>query len=78
MGVPSPYLRLEDGTTWPHPHDPAGVEWSLRYGGKPQAVRFTAASYVDAYIQLVSMPRRDREKRIAMLRKAAEEARADG
>jgi hypothetical protein len=46
------FVRLPDGTTWPHPNDPDGIEWQLRYGS-PESVRMTAAAYVAAYKELV-------------------------
>lgn len=70
MTKPSPYVQF-DGMTWPHPNDPAEVEWRLRYGTLSRDINMTAASYVEAYRHLIRMDRRTREKRIAELRKAA-------
>ena len=70
---PSSYVTF-DGMTWPHPDDPAGVEWQLRYGHS-EIVRLTAASYVEAYRHLIKLPERSRNLRIKMLRKMAKGAK---
>lgn len=66
----SPYLHV-DGMTWPHPGDPVGVEWSLRYGDPTESVRLLAASYIAAYRQLVADSQRVRNAKIAGIRAAS-------
>jgi hypothetical protein len=73
LGVdrPTAYLRF-DGMTWPNPNAD-WVEWELRYGDT-EAVRLTAASFVHAYIYLVSLPQKLRNQRIQQIRHAAPSA----
>lgn len=67
----NPYVRLDDGTTWPHPDDPAEVEWGLRYGGpRPRDEQLAAASYIAAYSELIRLPARKRDARIRAIRLA--------
>lgn len=66
------WLRFE-GMTWPNPQDPDDVQWRLRYGEPTRADLLAAASVMAAYAHLVSMPRRERESRIAGIRRACRE-----
>jgi hypothetical protein len=69
--MPSPYLRLDDGTNWPHPDDPAEIQWGLRYGGpRPRTEQMVAASYIAAYTELIRLPVRQRNARIRAIRAA--------
>jgi len=70
------YVVLDGGATWPTPMDgdadEDSLEWRLRYG-KPDAVlrrRYHAASIVNAYRELITMPAAKRNKVIASLRRA--------
>lgn len=68
------YVKIGD-TNWPSPRetiaDSADVVWLLRFADQlPMWSRHIAASYVDAYRQLVAMPARRRAQIIRELRKA--------
>ena len=67
----SSYLRLDDGTTWPDPADPDGVQWHLRYGEPTREHLLFAASVLAAYSEL-GFARRG--SRLAGLRRAAKAA----
>lgn len=62
-------MKLEDGSVWPDPYRAEDVEWCLRYQENPWAIRMIAAAYVSAYRELVMLPTRERNKKIAMIRK---------
>jgi len=72
MPKPPAYLHF-DNMTWPHPHDPLEVEWSLRYGTPSREQMRTAASIIAAYRELVDEPVRRRNEKIAGLRRAIQE-----
>lgn len=73
----SPYVLVEDWSdpsrhmTFPHPEDPARVEWSLRYGTPTREQALVAASYVAAYKQLVGDTARSRDRKVAGIRRAS-------
>ncbi len=72
--MPKPPAYLHFGKmTWPHPHDPLEVEWSLRYGAPSREQMRTAASIIAAYRELVDEPVRRRNEKIAGLRRAMRE-----
>ncbi len=64
------YLRFDD-MTWPNPTDPSGVEWQLRYGTPSRMDLLVAASFISAYANLIELPVRERNKRVAQMRKLA-------
>lgn len=63
-----------DTMTWPLPMDnpDGGLEWRLRYANPEQLVkdRYLAASVVSAYRELLTCPVKQRNKVIAILRRA--------
>lgn len=76
----APTYLIFDDMTWPHPDDPRAVEWRLRYGHGElsRADRMVAASYIDAYRQLVRLSRDARNARVTGIRRAEEEAGGSG
>jgi len=68
------YVVLGDGGTWPTPMDEVdtSLEWRLRYANIEQLKkdRFLAASSVNAYRELISLPRWRRDIVIRKLREA--------
>jgi hypothetical protein len=68
------YVRLPDDTIWPHPDDPAQVEWRLRYGTPERSDLLQAASYIAAYRELIRSRRADSARHITMLRQKADAA----
>lgn len=62
------YLHF-DRMTWPNPHDPQRVEWTLRYGTPDRAQLLAAASMIAAYKQLVFDSQRARNEKISALRR---------
>ncbi len=69
----SSHLRLDDGTTWPDPGDPGGVEWQLRYGEPTREHLVFAASVLAAYARLGLGPG---NTQLPALRRAAKAAAA--
>ena len=72
------YVRAEfDGLTlaYPHPDDPLGIEWALRYGALERRQQLVAASYVAAYRQLVCDSQRSRNRKVSALRRALRRTR---
>lgn len=57
---------------WPNPYDPNAVQWRLRYGEPTRSDLLVAASYVAAYRQLIDLPIRVRNRRVAAIRAAAD------
>ncbi len=68
----SSHLQLDDGTTWPDPGDPAGVDWQLRYGTPTREHLLFAASVLAAYARLGLGP----STQLPALRRAAKAAAA--
>ena len=66
------YLRFDE-MTWPNPDDPGEVEYALRYGSLKRSHELVAASFIAAYRQLVNLPRRERDERVAAIRAAQED-----
>ena len=64
-----PYLHF-DGMAWPNPEDPRSVEWRLRYGRPSRDDLMVAASFIGAYKQLVADPVRERNAKVAGIRRA--------
>lgn len=62
------YLRFEN-MTWPNPNDPAERGWRLIHGNPTRGDLFWAVSCIEAYQQLVNVPGRIRDKRVAAIRK---------
>jgi hypothetical protein len=65
-----------DGMAWPNPNDPHEIEWALRYGTPSREQMLAAASFIAAYRQLVDLPTRERNKRIASIRAGCGRSRA--
>lgn len=72
------WLRFSDGTgreggsmTWPNPDDPGEVQWTLRYGRPSRADLLFAASVLDTYGHLLSLPPRVLARRARQVREAA-------
>ena len=63
-------LRIEDGTTWPHPDRAGEIGWRMRYARQhvTEAEMLVAASIIDAYRELVLRP--DMRRKPAMIRRA--------
>lgn len=70
------FLRF-DGMTWPNPNDPAEVQWRLRYGTPCKHDLLAAASFMHAYTHLIDLPQRERNERVAQIRRAFEEETSD-
>lgn len=68
------YVHFDD-MTWPSPKGIALAEvgWRLRYGAPTQTDRYIAASVIEAYSALLSLPQRDRNARVRSIRKAEAE-----
>lgn len=69
------WARFDDGTCWPLPENDDGeVQWRLRYSHRDTSStdRLTAASFMGAYADLIALPQRERNKRVAAIRKAME------
>jgi hypothetical protein len=64
------YVKLEDGTNWPHPVAVGEMESLLRYGTEPltRADRMRIASVMSAYAQLAMRP--DFRAKPPMIRRA--------
>jgi hypothetical protein len=75
------YVALTRGGTWPTPmdHPYSSLEWRLRYAPDNQLPndRFLAASIVNAYRELIVLPRKDREAVIRELRAAIKTTQCD-
>lgn len=69
------YVMLADRTTWPDPSDRADLEWELRYAEPTRENVLAAASFIHAYRSLIALPQRERNKKIALLRRAAVDER---
>lgn len=64
------YAHFDD-MTWPAPGEELSeVEWHLRYGGVTRSDLVVAASVIAAYRELISAPRRKRERVIRGIRAA--------
>jgi hypothetical protein len=63
------YVQSED-TTWPIPD--GELEWVMRYGGIERVMRnrLSAASVLSAYLILIELPERTRNRRIRDIRRA--------
>jgi hypothetical protein len=67
---------FEDGTHWPIPSVAlADVGWQMRYGD-PVKFRMQAAGVIEAYAELIRLPHSERNKRVMVLRAAAQIADA--
>lgn len=72
--APEDWMRLTgryavfDGMTWPNPD--TAVAWTLKYGVPSREDLLFAASIIDAYQTLVTMPVKRRRGIIARLREA--------
>lgn len=68
-----PYLHF-DGMTWPDPRYVNELEWRVRHAEKSVTRNdaLVMASVLAAYHELVTLPVRDRNKRVAKIRKAME------
>lgn len=66
-----------DQMTWPHPGDPQELQHRLRYGPPlSEAEQRVVASYMEAYSYLINLPRRTRDERVAEIRHAVTQPRA--
>lgn len=61
--------RIDDGSNWPAPGDEMEeLAHRLRYQDGPE---YDAASIVEAYMALIALPVRTRERKVRMIRKHA-------
>ena len=62
------YVQLGDGAVWPG-LDLGDLEWQLRYGRLSREDSLVAASVVQAYQALITLPRRRRDQACSLLRR---------
>lgn len=76
------FVSRDNGTVWPTPmdHPDGGLEWRLRYAADEHLAkdRYTAASIVSAYRQLISLPQKERNAVIRDIRAAIKQTQASG
>lgn len=74
------FVTRNNGTVWPTPmdHVDGGLEWRLRYAADERMVkdRYTAASIVSAYRQLIALPQKERNAVIRDIRAAIKQTLA--
>ena len=61
-----------DGMCWPNPEHAESLDWRVRYAPEhlTRGEHLTLASIAAAYCELVAMPQRKRNRRIAQIRAA--------
>jgi len=67
-GMSNRYVQLGDGAVWPG-LDLGDLEWQLRYGRLSREDSLVAASVVQAYQALITLPRRRRDQVCSLLRR---------
>lgn len=67
------YLNF-DGMCWPNPDDPLDRAWNIQHNPTPEGLNYLI-SVLGAYRQLVYQSQRERNARVASIRKHAKAAR---
>jgi hypothetical protein len=67
------FVRTEEGTTFANPNDPNEVAWRLKYSIPTKSDLMVAASYMECYAYLFTIPQKLVLKKMSMVKKAMAE-----